>query len=322
LLADAGIDMVLSVTPYHDQDGLLLRAADRADVTSVSAIISFDNPTTRARLIAPGASVPVWNRHNAAEMVRSYPELEPGRVQVVGAPQFDLHRRPDLVLDEARWREELDLPDGRPIILYGASPTQLIPDEDILFRSIDDLIGSGRLRDDPFLLVRRHPADVGSPVPGGPDLAHGRIVEAWTTGTGSVASWPDDQELAMQMSSFAHCAVHVSICSSMCLDGAMFDRPQVGPEFIPGGDRRSRRRLALFYAQEHWTPIRRSGAVRATTDIGQLVAAINEGLEHPERRADERRRLLDDVLTFHDGTAARRLVDEVVRVEQGRLSRT
>jgi hypothetical protein len=311
VLADRSIDAVMSVTPYHDQDGLLLWAAQHAGLPTLTSVISFDNPTTRARLISRSDRILVWNRFNADEILRAYPELAPGRVGVIGAPQFDLHHRPDLVVDECTWREELSLPPDRPIVLYGAGPTSLVRDEHRIVEALDRAIGAGRIRGGPHVLVRRHPAD--DPAPWrewGRGLRHATVVDPWAAGSDPHRSWPSRADLVVQMSSLAHSAVHVNVCSSMTLDGAVFDRPQVGPTFVPG-DPAASHLVASFYRQEHWQPIARSGGLTTAGDETELVEAVNDALDHPDRLRAERRRLVEDTLTYVDGRSSGRLVDEV-----------
>lgn len=303
---------VLSITPYHDQDGLLLRAARDTGRRSVTSIISFDNPTTRERMVARSERIVVWNRFNADEVLRSYPDLAADRVGIIGAPQFDLHHRADLVLADDEWRSALGLDADRPVILYGAGPPGLVPGEPELVEAIDRAIDDGRVPDRPALLVRRHPADVGDRWDGAATrLRHGTIVLPWATGGTPYRGWPTDDDIRLQMSTLAHAAVHVNVCSSMSLDGAAFDRPQIGPTFLPGIPAAARRRVGRFYRQEHWAPIARSGGVATVADLDELVAELASGLDRPGLRADRRQRMLDEVLTYRDGRSSERLVAEV-----------
>ena len=311
-LRERQIDSVLSLTPYHDQDALLLWAARELGVPTSISIISFDNPTTRERLVVRGEQICVWNRFNADELLRAYPDLEPERISVTGAPQFDLHHRTDLRLSRDEWCARLGLPEDRPIILYGAGPSQLVPGEASLVRQIDEAISDRRLPGDPFLLVRSHPTDA-------PqmwrrvdhELRHGAVAHPWQTGPDSYRAWPTEDDLALQMSSLAHSEVHVNVCSSMTLDGAMFDRPQVGPRFVPGASRVELRRVRGLYRQEHWAPIARSGGLATADDPVQLIGQIADGLTDPSARRRQRRRMVTDVLTFPDGGSTQRLVDRV-----------
>ncbi len=312
LLDHEQIDAVLSLTPYHEQDALVLWAARSRGIRSTSSIISFDNATTREHLLVRSDEILVWNRYNAAELLRSYPDLDEDRVRLIGAPQFDLHQRSDLRIDRATWCEHLSLPLDRPIILYGAGPHQLVPGERHLIESIDASIHAGQVQGDPYLLVRRHPAEPSDDWTAlGHRLRHGRVVDPWVAGGRGGSSWPSHDDLVLQMSSLAHAEVHVNVCSSMTLDGAVFDRPQIGPTFAPGAARTELGRIRSLYRQEHWQPIAQSGGLALAVDQQQLRDELTLALRHPEARRDGRRRMVEDVLTFTDGRATARLVDRV-----------
>jgi hypothetical protein len=309
-LTDHRIDAVVSLTPYHRDDQLLLWAASLAGLPTLTTIISFDNPTTRGRMPILGDRVLVWNEANREQIERGYPDLPTGSVRITGAPQFDLHRDPVHILDEGEWRRRMALPADRPVILYGAGPELLLPDEPSLVEAIDEAIASGRIAGRPVVLLRGHPAD---PVDRWQQFAERRhvvVAPGWGRADGGLA-WPSDDEIDVQMSTLAHAAVHVNICSSMAIDGAAFDRPVITPTFVPGAPRSRRRRVRSLYRQEHWQPIARSGGVTAVADEPALVAAIGRALAHPEADRDGRRRLVADLLTFDDGRSSARVAAEV-----------
>jgi hypothetical protein len=306
------LDAVLSVTPYHDQDGLLLYAAQQLGLTSLTSVISFDNPTTRERMLACSDQLLVWNKYNRTELVRTYPQLDAERVKVIGAPQFDLHRKPELLMGREEWCSALSLPQDRPIILYGAGPAHLVPGEASLIRLLDDAIGQGHFLDNPYILVRRHPAE---PPEAWSELSsqlrHGHVVDPWAAGSSTFRGWPSQEDIMIQMSSLAHCEVHINVCSSMTLDGAMFDRPQIGPRFVPGATVSENSRIKGMYKQEHWLPIAASGGLITVDSAEELLLATAQALQHPEEESDARQRMIKDVLTYTDGQSSQRLVDAV-----------
>jgi len=309
-LSEVRGDAVLSVTPYHDQDRLLVWAGVRAGVPVARVVTSFDNPTIRGRLPGRSEVVGVWNRYNADEILRSHPEVADAAVTVLGAPQFDLHRRPDLVMPEDEWRRSLGIPEGRPVVLYGAGPSLLVPHEPALVAELDAAMRERPLPGDPFVLVRKHPSDTGA---GWDrlDLAadRGTVVSAWGTGADPKRNWPTEDDLVVQMSTLAHCAVHINVCSSMTLDGAMFDRPQISPVFVPGATATEKRVIRNLYRQEHWQPLARSGGVEVARDVDSLWAAVRAALVDPAAGHEGRRRMIGEVLTHDDGGSSRRLAE-------------
>lgn len=311
-LDDHHIDAVLSFTPYHDQDALLMWSARRSGRATVTSVISFDNPTTRERLVVRSPTVAVWNRHNREQLARTYPDLDAGSIAITGAPQFDLHRRTELVVDREEWARRVGVPRDRPVILYGAGPSVMLPNEERLVALIDDAIESGAIPGRPYLLVRRHPVDpAGSWMGVASDLRNGTVVDPWAEGPDSFRSWPSAADMELQMSTLCHAEVHVNVCSSMSLDGAMFDRPQIGPSFLPGATPAELGRFRGFYRQEHWLPIGRSGGVAQVDTPAQLVSELASALREPEARAEGRRRMIAEVLTHDDGASTARLVEVV-----------
>ncbi len=312
LLDRLSIEAVLSATPYHTQDGLLLWCARSTELPSLTSIISFDNPTIRGRTLARSPVLTVWNQENAQQTYRAYGDVSPEDVKVVGAPQFDLHSRRELLLPEDEWRKMLGLDRDRPVILYGAGPGSLVRREPDLVALLDDQISRGDMGKSPQLLVRCHPVDNPSTWSNiSTRLKNGTVVDSWAPGHDPMRSWPTDDDIAVQLSTLAYAAVHINICSSMTIDGAAFDRPQIGPRFVPGSTAEEALIVRDFYRQEHWNPIARSGGLAVADSAQELASQTRDALVCPESRRNGRRRLLQNVLTYTDGRASGRLVDEV-----------
>lgn len=308
-LAALKLDAVLSVTPYHRREELLLRAAAQAGLPLVTAIISFDNTTARPWIPVTFDRYLVWNAHNRRELVRAYPEVDPGLVTVTGAPQFDFYANPRWCWSEEEWRTRLGLEADRPVILFGGGPSVLVPGEPAFLLAIDEAIESGEIPDRPVVIFRRHPMEPQSSWE--PALARCRHVtsdEPWAVPTGAVeTSSAGVADIERLVSTLAHSAVHVSTSSTMTVDGAWFDRPQVGPAYDTPGPGRHRHQVRDLYRREHWLPITASGGMDISTDRTALVRDIGRGFSHPEARAAGRRRLLEEIITHTDGRATERV---------------
>jgi len=113
------------------------------------------------------------------------------------------------------------------------------------------------------------------------------------------------------MSTLAHSAVHLNVSSSMTLDGAAFDRPQIGPRFVPGLTNRDARQVRGLYDREHWLPVTASGGLATADDEQQLQDEIVTALTDPSTRNQGRLRLLDSLLTLNDGKASERVVEQI-----------
>jgi hypothetical protein len=97
----------------------------------------------------------------------------------------------------------------------------------------------------------------------------------------------------------------------MTVDGAVFDRPQIGPAYDDRPGRPYDRVMREFYEQEHWLPIAHSGGADVAFDRAQLVFAVRAGLEAPGEKTDARRQLVSEVITYPDGNSTGRVAREV-----------
>lgn len=320
-LEDLRIDAVLSVTPFVVQEWVLLWACRRKGLPRIASILSFDNVTARPPIPITFDRYLVWNRHNAGELERAYPDIGPEMVGVVGPAQFDFYSNPAYVMDPSAWRRRLGLADGAPTILFGAGPPAISPHEDQYLEDLLAAITAGDLPSDLHIVLRRHPVDrperwerfQGHPAvhmddPGAlsdGDLRPGQV------------DYPPDQIVDL-CSSLAHTDVHVNVSSTMTLDGAYFDKPQIGPTYDRRGDRRHRRCAAELYEREHFEPIIASGGLELARSPEELIGQVRSALANPARLQAERRAMLETMCTYTDGMATQRVAAEVTAYLQAR----
>jgi hypothetical protein len=308
LLTTLRPDAVFSMTPYHRQEELILRAAALGQIPMCAAILSFDNLTTRGWIPVVFDRYLLWNRYNAAELRRAYPEADGTAVDIVGPAQFDFYSDPRYIWDELDWRQALGLPEGRPVILFGAGPASIVPHEPQFLEQIDDAIEEGELPGQPVILFRRHPMDTihrwrptlqrtrhvvqDDPWPGGKVLKHANIRH---------------DDIARLVSTLRHSDVHLSVSSTMTLDGAWFDRPQIGPAYDDRPGRRYERICRELYEREHYLPITRSGGLAVVESRQEMIDALNQSLSNPAHRHHEREAMLRAICTYTDGQCTERV---------------
>lgn len=255
-------DAALSITPFLANEEMAMRACSRRGIPLCTSILSFDNITTRGWMAVAFDRYLVWNRYNAEELRRAYPEIPPSKIELVGSPQFDFYRDPAYCWSEEEWRRQLSLPAGRPVILFGGGHFFCAPHEPVFLQHIDDAITANEIPGNPIILFRGHPVDnierwmpvlnnaknvvYDDPSPNGRATGHANM------------SSTDIQKLA---SCLFHSHVHVSVASTMAIDGSIFDRPQIGPAYDDSPSRKYDLTCKELYLHEHFLPITRSGGI-------------------------------------------------------------
>jgi hypothetical protein len=305
------LDAVFCITPFLVDEEAVLRACARRGIPMCTAILSFDNLTTRPWMPLTFHTYLLWNRHNADQLRRGYPEAAGSRIEVVGSPQFDFYHDRSYVWDESDWRARLGLPDGGPVILFGGGFFSCAPHEPQFLEQLDNAIESGEIARDAVILFRRHPVDpIGRWTPILNRARHVVHDDPWTLGKRVLGHTnlrrADIEKLA---STLHHSAVHVNVASTMTVDGAIYDRPQVGPAYddSPGG--KYHRAALECYLQEHYLPVVNSGGVDIVTSRERLIASVRTALENPGRLTSGRRRLVQEICTFDDGRSTARVAD-------------
>jgi hypothetical protein len=309
LLRDVSADAVFSLTPFFLHEHLLLVAARRKQLRLVTSILSFDNLTTRGWIPVNFDMYLVWNKYNLNELRRTYALARDVKTITVGAPQMDFFLDESHIWPEQKWRARLNLPHDRRVILFGGGHFEIAPNEQYVLKQLDDAIESGEISGRPIILFRKHPND---PLTRWSDiLRNARHVvydEPWKDGAADRAKTnvtiSDLEKLA---STLKHSEVHINTSSTLTIDGAIFDRPQIGPAYDPTGNRRLERVIRELYLREHFLPITNSGGLELAWDRTSLIRLVNSAIKNPSKKQLQRKRMVQDICTFNDGRATRRV---------------
>ena len=300
-------DAVFCLTPYFTEEEFLLRAAQELGVPLCTAILSFDNLTTRPYIPVSFEKYLLWNKYNEAELRRIYPESACKPVEVVGAPQFDFYYDESYLWDEAAWRKKLGLPASQPVLLFGSTGKIIAPHEEQWLYHLDKAIERGQIMGNPIILLRCHPND---PIeywqPLINNTRHIVFCDPWIPG-GDVPGKTnitryDIEKLA---STLFHCIVHINASSTMTIDGAIYDRPQIGPAYDENGKFANVARD--LYLREHYLPITNSGGLDIVYSRHELILAINTAIRDPHLGMSGRQKIVKEICTFADGKCTDRV---------------
>jgi len=305
-------DAIFSLTPFHRQEELILRAAETQKLPLCTAILSFDNITTRGWIPVVFDHYLLWNQHNESELRRVYPKAISKKAVIVGPAQFDFYWDQNYLWSENEWRKNLSLPEGRPVILFGGGPKTIVPHEPQFLAQLDQAVGDGEIPGKPIILFRRHPVD--SLERWLPVLRRARNIvcdDPWLTGKTPMYFNFRRVDIERLVSTLSYADVHVNSSSTMTVDGAAFDRPQVGPAYDDRPGLRYDRSSRELYLREHFLPITQSGGLDIAYSRMEMIAAVKAALLNPSARSEGRQHLVREVCTFADGKCTDRVAAEL-----------
>ena len=278
-----------------------LVAARRRRIPIVAHVASWDH-TVGKGVIAPFCARYIVQNGIMQDDLERYHGIGPERVVITGWPQTDVYHR-------HRSRDEFDAllrsygldPLALLVAVMGNTPTNA-PYED---RFVERLVGwwevEGRGR--VSLLFRPHPRD---------RAWRERFAAALATDGVHVqeASFTDFEVLATVLQ---HAACVVANAGTILLEAIVNDRPAVCVLYDEGAEPGESWALKNVIG-EHYKELAASGAFYSAERFEDVVSGIERALEHPDELADERHRVVSEVVGEVDGLSAERVVDAISEV--------
>ncbi|HRH51330.1 MAG TPA: CDP-glycerol glycerophosphotransferase family protein [Panacibacter sp.] len=309
---DLNIDSVFTVTPFHKQEDLLLRACKSAGKKMITSILSFDNITKRSWIPVEYDCYMVWNKYNESELKRIYPFTINRPVTITGAPQFDFYFKKDYLLSLNEWKNIVGLPfSDRKIILYAGGPQLLFPNEPQYLQHLDQAINDGLIKNNPVILFRCHPIDKIERWKKALNNSTNIIFDHSWTGTENIFNANIiNSDIKKLCSTLAYTDVHINLCSTMTVDGSTFKKPQIGPAYDAVNPDKEYL-LQQMYHQEHFLPIIKTGGLLLATSKELLIKYVNDALENPVVYITKSNRIIEEIITYTEGQSTSRVTKAI-----------
>ena len=253
---------IISATPFLIQEELFLLAAKLNSVHTICSVLSFDNIVSRNAFAIDFDNYFVWNKYNKDEIIDVY-DIESSKIDIIGPLQFDFYYDSNYLMPEKEWRDRLSIPNNRKIILFAGGYIDVVPNEQDWLEMIDSCITNGEIKDKPIILFRIHPVDPIDRWRKILDKAKNIIfMKPWivdTTKKGHTNIQLND--IVNLCSTLNYCDVHINASSTMTVDGAIYDKPQIGPAFDDVGNKIFDKNNKALYHRKHFDPITNSGGL-------------------------------------------------------------
>jgi len=276
-----------------------LNAARRLSLPVVGYVASWDH-TVGKGIVSPHVSRYVVQNEVMRDDLTRYHEIPAQRVVVTGWPQSDVFHRRRPVSEYEEIIRGLGLDPSRPVVLVAGNTPTNAPYEGLLVTRLVEWAGSRSAAVRPQLLFRPHPRDHDwrerfSAVLGADDSA---VQEP---------SYTDIEALATLLQ---HVDCVVCNAGTILLDALVNDRAAVCVLYDEGA-LPEERHAELNVTGKHYEELIHSGAFVQARDFDEVVAGIERSLAEPGVLAEERRRVVAEIVGEVDGRAAERVVDAI-----------
>lgn len=290
--------------PFQYHQPAVVAAAKKLGIPTLAFIPSWDNPSTKNRMVFRYDGYIVWSESEKRDLHHFFPHSRDVPVYVVGAPQFDSFFDDRFRLTRPEFCAREGLRPDLPVIVHAlGSPNFLQEYHAAVF--LAERVAQGDLGD-VQLIVRPHPMhddhrmqDVFRAF--GPRVV---VQESGDHPRDGIVQW---------VNTFRHADVVVNLASTVTIDAAIFDRPVINIDYDPApGQPKQALVNEVNHRWTHFKPIAESGAVWNVADPEQLVRALRGYLGSPELHRSERAAIAKMVCGYLDGRSGERMAEAIL----------
>jgi hypothetical protein len=299
---------VLTTGPFQFEQPGVIAAAKNLGIPTIAFIPSWDNLSTKNRMMFQCDAYIVWSEQGKRELHHFYPYTRSLPVFVVGAPQFDVFFQERFVQTREEFCATQGLRPDKPIIIYAVGSPNFLQEKYGALH-LAERVMAGDLGD-VQVIVRPHPIHDKMEMAELFGKFAPRVVLQRTADAGSklTARSQDDNDVLEWVNTFRHADVVVNLASTVTIDGAVFDRPVVNLDYDPEPGQPNQALVRdVNHVWTHFKPIAESGGVWLVNNPDQMIDAIKGYLADPSLHRDRRRWLTQYVCEYLDGRCGERM---------------
>ena len=307
-------DLVITTGPFWSVEPAAVAHAKKLGIPVLAMIPSWDNVTTKNRMVYRYDGFLVWSEQTKTELREYYEDSRGLPLYVVGAPQFDVFFQKRFEETRESFCARHGLRPDRPIILYAIGSPNFIGGEYHGALQLAARLARGDLGG-AQLIVRPHPAkDCGELIELFKPYAPRVIVQQVAQKGASIQTRShSEQQITDWVNTFRHADVMVNMFSTVTVDSALFDRPVVNVDFDPEPGQPNQALIRdVNHLWTHFKPVAESGGVWNVTNMDEMVTAIRAYLDRPELHRQQRRWITERVCQYLDGRSGQRLAGAIL----------
>ncbi len=320
-----GPDMVIASTPGWRMDRYLLREFARRGIPNMTVIVGWDNSSSYNVSGADVQWATCWSELQKEELVKGS-DWSPERVHVGGIPSYDGYFRTSWLMPRDLYFKLHGLDPNRKLISYASSFVHFAPNYPNI-EALAKLVSSDSLTEPSQLLIRLHPSHFQDK----PKIfaeerqrvfelekkyQHVHVVQPVALG-GSLGYY-GGEDMDEKSSMMAYSDVVVTVYSTMLVETAVHDTPMIAATIdVPGGwNKKGKFSLSLKEIGDWPTHkrFREAKAGRVTSNASELRDALNMYLIDRTIDSKERRKFVEDEITFTDATSGKRTAEFILKV--------
>jgi len=318
-------DMVIASTPGWRMDRYLLRESARRGIPNMTVIVGWDNSSSYNVSGADVQWATCWSELQKEELVKGS-DWNSQHVHIGGIPSYDGYFRKQWLMSHDDYFKLHELDPNRKLISYASSFVHFAPNFPNI-EALAKLVSSDSLSEPSQLLIRLHPSHFqDKPKIFADERAkvfelekkYPNVHVVQPVALGGSLGYYGGEDMDEKSSMMAHSDVLVTVYSTMVVETAVHDTPIVAAVIdVPGGWNKPGKFSLSLKKIGNWPTHKRfrdARAGRVASNEKELCEAIDLYLKNPSLDAAERRKFIEDEITFTDGTSGKRTADYILKI--------
>jgi hypothetical protein len=305
---ESRLSAVISMVPFAPLQMSTVAAARKLGIPVIAYITSWDNLTTKTRLMADYDGYIVWSEAMKNELLEFHPHANGKPVHVVGAPQYDVLTNSKYFVSRESFLASQGLTSDRKTVVYCLGSPNFIKED---FGTLEFLEEIGEdLRNDLQVIVRLHPGFYEKDykiIPQISERFENVVVQGNEKYFDRIPVQPETSIIEW-VNTFRHADVVINLASTVTVDACIFDRPVININYdAEPGSPNHQLVTEINERWNHFSPIAKSGGVWNVDSTAELLVALRGYLDNPELHGEGRQRIVEHVCGRVDGRAGSRM---------------
>src|SRR5215813_3294403 len=133
-------DVILTTGTFRYEEPAIAAAAKNAGIPLLALITSWDNITTKKRMVFKYDGYIVWSEGMKKELHDYYPYTRESPCHITGAPQFDVFFQTRFRRSRAEFCARHGLDEQRPIVLYATGTPNMFTEDRAILRLAEQVV--------------------------------------------------------------------------------------------------------------------------------------------------------------------------------------
>jgi hypothetical protein len=286
LLFESKPDYIIISNPFWVEEPLIALEAIKLAIPVISVIPSWDNITTKSRIIYHSNAYGVWSDIRLQELVKYYPDCKTKQQFIYGTPQYDIFRNPAFITPKDSFYSKYQLDQQLPIILFTLGSPLFIPSEITVCLEFCKRAHELGILNQYQILIRPHPIkDFSEYLPIFAEIDNRiKIQSDVQTSSEQKFRYQDTDMLKNWVSTFYYSEIIIATSSTTILDASMMNKKHINIAANLTEDRNLDNFLHdVSFGFEHLQTLNRKNLLNNILNFEELFNQLKENLINPNR---------------------------------------